>query len=296
MKKWMQALAQTRNALLSKVARLFTRPASDAAAAEEWEEALIRADVPAALAAKLVAELHSQPGATSFQAGIEAALIHALGPQKSFGWQMAVKPTVVLIAGVNGSGKTTTSAKLAHLARSKGLVPLLAATDTFRAAGADQLRIWAGRVECDVVAGAQGSDAAAVAYDAVSAAVARRADIVFVDTAGRMHTKPTLMNELGKIKRAAAKSLPGAPHETWLVRDAMIGQNALAQAKTFHEAVGLTGIVITKLDGSAKAGAILAVQQEIGVPILFVGLGEGLDDLVAFNPHEFVSAMLGTGG
>lgn len=295
MKSWLDALARTRDTIVRHAVRIFTGDrAARQATRDEWEEALIAADVPARMAADFVQRADAMRDGRPLEQRLEGVLTESLQHEAGFAWDLPVRPYVVLIAGVNGSGKTTTSAKLAALAKSRGLKPLLAATDTFRAAGTDQLRIWADRVGCDVVAGVQGADAAAVAFDAVSAAQARHADIVFVDTAGRMHTKQTLMDELLKVKRAMAKRLPGAPHAVWMVLDATLGNNALMQARVFHEAVGLSGLVISKLDGSAKAGSILAARREVGAPILFVGLGEGMDDLAPFDPPRFVKAMLGT--
>ena len=296
MKSWRDALSRTRDAILGGVSRLMGKAAPSAErAAEEWEEALIRADVPARQVAAWLGDMAHQRSDAPLERRIEDAFVQALGSDAPFRWDRIARPSVVLIVGVNGSGKTTTAAKLAYQAKTHGLVPLLAATDTFRAAGAEQLKIWADRVPCDVVAGAAGADAAAVAYDAVTAAIARKSDVVFVDTAGRMHTKQPLMGELQKVRKAIGKALPSAPHETWLVLDATIGNNAVAQARTFHESVGLTGLVVTKLDGTSKAGALLAVNKEIGVPVRFVGLGEAMDDLAAFEPREFVRAMLGIG-
>ena len=292
MKSWIQALTRTRDAILGRVARLVGQAPRDERTIEEWEQALIAADVPARLAMEWLEEIASKKGG-SLQERIAAAFRDAFGPDRAFDWSLPPRPPVVLLVGVNGSGKTTTSAKLAALAKQQGLRPLLAATDTFRAAGTDQLRIWADRVGCDVGAGAQGADAAAVAYDAMQAAVSRKSDVVFIDTAGRMHTKQHLMQELEKVKRSVAKSLPGAPHEVWFVADATIGNNALLQARTFHEAVGLTGLVVVKLDGTSKAGCVLAIRREIQAPVLFVGLGEGMDDLAPFRATEFVDALMG---
>ena len=198
----------------------------------------------------------------------------------------------MLVVGVNGSGKTTTSAKLAHLFKTKGQRALLAAADTFRAAGSDQLVLWANRLGCDVVSGKTGSDAASVAFDAVKAAEARGVDIVLIDTAGRMHTKKPLMLELEKIQRSLGKAIKGAPHETWIILDASLGQNAVAQARFFHEMVPLTGVVVTKLDGSSRAGFLFSVYQELQVPVYFAGLGEGENDLAVFSPESFVDALL----
>ena len=294
MRKWIDALARTRDAVFGRISRLVSAGARREVPAEEWEEALIGADIPARLAMQCVADLKKRGAGASVESQLEQTLLQALGPVQAFSWELKTKPTVVLIVGVNGSGKTTSAAKLAYMSRTRGLTPLLAAADTFRAAGTDQVRIWAQRVPCEVVAGTQGADAAAVAYDAVQAAVSRGADIVFIDTAGRMHTRNTLMSELQKVNRSIGKALPGAPHETWLVLDATIGNNMLPQAKTFHEAVKLTGLVVAKLDGSSKAGAVVAARQEVGVPVVFVGLGEEMGDLVPFDAGEFVKALVGT--
>jgi len=211
------------------------------------------------------------------------------GPPPS---RQAAKPWVVLVVGVNGVGKTTTIAKLAHLDRRAGLSPMLIAADTFRAAAVEQLEVWGKRVGAQVVKQKTGADPAAVVYDGLEAAQARGADTVYVDTAGRLHTKVNLMEELKKIHRTAAKKLPGAPHEVLLILDATTGQNALSQARLFHEAVGVTGIILTKLDGTAKGGMALAVAQETGLPIRYAGVGEGLDDLQPFDPEAFVAAIL----
>ena len=295
MKSWRDALSRTRHAIMSGLSRLVSASRrEDKATVAEWEEALIAADVPPRFAADVLAALGRQRADAPLDARLEGAFVEAMEPARAFAWEPSPEPRVVLIVGVNGSGKTTTAAKLAYMAQQRGLKPLLAATDTFRAAGADQLKIWSERVGCDVVAGAAGADAAAVAFDAVTAAVARKADLVFIDTAGRMHTKIPLMNELQKVRKSIGKALPGAPHETWMVVDATLGSNVVQQAKVFHEAVALTGLVVTKLDGSSKAGCVLAVRKELGIPVLFVGLGEGMDDLAPFDAREFVQAMLGT--
>ncbi|MBM3878029.1 MAG: signal recognition particle-docking protein FtsY [Verrucomicrobia bacterium] len=199
--------------------------------------------------------------------------------------------TVVSIVGVNGTGKTTTSAKLAHLMQTRGQTALLAACDTFRAAAIEQIKLWGQRLKVEVVAGAYNADPAAVAHDAVAAAAARKTDYVFVDTAGRLHTKSNLMKELQKVHRVMDKQLPGAPHEVLLVLDATTGMNALQQAREFHKAVALTGLVITKLDGTSKGGMVVAIQKELGLPIKFVGLGEQADDMQAFDAKQFARAL-----
>jgi fused signal recognition particle receptor len=201
-------------------------------------------------------------------------------------------PAVVLVVGVNGAGKTTSIGKLAHLYTSEGMKVVLAAADTFRAAAIEQLRRWGEMVGADVVAQREGADPAAVVYDAISAAVARHADLVLVDTAGRLHTKAHLMEELRKVQRVVARRLPGAPHEVLLVLDATIGQNSIQQARVFTEAVGVTGVFLAKLDGGAKGGVAFAIVHEMGLPILFLGTGEGPEDLAFFDAERFVDALL----
>jgi fused signal recognition particle receptor len=204
-------------------------------------------------------------------------------------------PTVVLMVGVNGTGKTTTAAKLARRLQREGRKPLLAAADTYRAGAVQQLQIWADRIGVPYVAGAPGGDPAAVAFDAIDAAQSRGADTVIVDTAGRLHTQEGLMEELRKVVRVVARRVPGAPHETLLVLDGTVGQNAVQQGKLFGEAVQPTGIVVTKLDGSARGGAVVALRRELNLPIRFVGLGETIDDLEPFDPERFAANLVGEG-
>ena len=199
--------------------------------------------------------------------------------------------TVVSLVGVNGTGKTTTAAKLAHLVRQRGQTALLAACDTFRAAAIEQIKLWGHQLEVEVVAGAYGADAASVAHDAVTAALARKADYLFIDTAGRLHTKHNLMQELQKLHRVIGKQLPGAPHEVLLVLDGSTGMNALNQAREFNKAVPLSGLIVTKLDGTSKGGMVVAIQQEMGLPIKFIGLGEQPDDLQPFDAAQFAQAL-----
>lgn len=292
---WIQALTRTRDSIGQALRKAFFRPARPADVSfEELEEALIGADVPVRFASEIVEKLRSGYDGLDVprKEMLRKMLADMLGAAEPFAWGKSDSPRVILIVGVNGSGKTTTCAKLARLAAREGATPMLAATDTFRAAGADQLAWWAKTIGCDVVAGKQGADAAAVAYDAAEAALSRGRDVVIVDTAGRMHTREPLMRELQKVRGALAKRLPGAPHETWIVLDASIGQNAVVQARVFHDAVPLTGAVIAKLDGSAKAGFVFSVSRELGIPIRFAGLGEGPDDLVPFNASEFAAALL----
>jgi fused signal recognition particle receptor len=197
-----------------------------------------------------------------------------------------------MVVGVNGSGKTTTIGKLSARYISKGNKVLLAAADTFRAAAVEQLSIWAERTGVDIITTEYGADPAAVAFDAVSAGLSRGVDVIIIDTAGRLHTQKNLMEELKKVKRVISKKLPEAPHEVLLVLDATVGQNGLSQAKVFHEALGVTGIVLAKLDGTAKGGIAVAISSELGVPVKLVGVGEGIDDLIDFDPDEFVSALV----
>ncbi len=202
------------------------------------------------------------------------------------------KPSVILVVGVNGSGKTTTIAKLAARFTNEGRKILLGAADTFRAAAMDQLQVWGDRLKVEVIAGAFESDPGAVAFNSVQAGIARSVDIVMIDTAGRLHTRFNLMEELKKVNRVVGKALPGAPHEAWLVLDATIGQNALQQARSFKEAVNVTGVILSKLDSSARGGMAFAIQRELGLPILFAGLGEKPEDLQPFDPDAFVDGIL----
>ena len=293
MGSWFQSLRKTRERFSGALKGLFASPKPDEATAEELADLLITADVPMRLVQTLAKELEKsasrkEPLLSTFQ----RVLVAALGQNPSVDWATLPSPTVALLVGINGAGKTTTAAKLARMALRAGRKPLLGATDTFRAAGSHQLKLWADKIGCESVIGAPGGDAAAVAYDAIDAALARQCDVVLVDTAGRMHTKEPLMRELQKVRAAMDKRLSGAPHHTWVVLDAMLGQNAVVQARQFHEMTPLTGAIVTKLDGSSKAGFLFAVRQELDLPILYAGLGEGADDLVPFEPATFVDALL----
>jgi fused signal recognition particle receptor len=217
-------------------------------------------------------------------------LLDTLGPARTL--RLDARPSVVLVLGVNGSGKTTTCAKLAAALKADGRHVLLAAADTFRAAAIEQLETWGQRIDVDVVRQAAGSDPAAVVFDAVKAAMARSADVLVIDTAGRLHTKSNLMEELGKLKRVVQRQIPGAPHESLMVLDAPTGQNGFAQAKIFHEAVGLTGVALTKLDGTAKGGIVVRIVRELKLPVMLVGVGERIDDLQPFDPVRFVDALV----
>jgi fused signal recognition particle receptor len=263
---------------------------------DEVEETLIAGDVGAALAIDLVERARKRRDAGGPEAAIRAELA-ALLIDRDVDWQprSAVEggPAVVLVVGVNGTGKTTTIGKLAARYAGEGRSIILAAADTFRAAAIDQLRIWADRAGVPMVAHAPGADPGAVVYDALDAAVARGADLVIADTAGRLHTKSNLMDELTKVRRIVDKRLPGAEPETLFVLDATTGQNGLAQARAFHESVGLTGIVLTKLDSTAKGGIVFAIEDALKVPVRFVGVGEGVGDLLPFDPDAFVEALFG---
>jgi len=261
---------------------------------DEVEETLIAGDVGAALAIDLVERARSRRDAGGPEAAIRAELASLL-VDRDVDWvpRSAVDggPAVVLVVGVNGTGKTTTIGKLAARYAGEGRSVIVAAADTFRAAAIDQLRIWADRAGVPVVAHAPGADPGAVVYDALDAAVARGADLVIADTAGRLHTKSNLMDELTKVRRIVNKRLPGAAPETLFVLDATTGQNGLAQAKAFHESVGLTGIVLTKLDSTAKGGIVFAIEDALKIPVRFVGVGEGVGDLLPFDPDAFVGAL-----
>jgi fused signal recognition particle receptor len=261
---------------------------------DEVEETLIAGDVGAALAIDLVERARKRRDPGGPEAAIRAELA-ALLVDRDVDWQprSAVEggPAVVLVVGVNGTGKTTTIGKLAARYAGDGRSIILAAADTFRAAAIDQLRIWADRAGVPMVAHAPGADPGAVVYDALDAAVARGADLVIADTAGRLHTKSNLMDELTKVRRIVDKRLPGAQPETLFVLDATTGQNGLAQARAFHESVGLTGIVLTKLDSTAKGGIVFAIEDALQVPVRFVGVGEGVGDLLPFDPDAFVEAL-----
>jgi fused signal recognition particle receptor len=265
---------------------------------EALEEALVAADIGLDRSLEIInrlrREIRSKGAGTPAEAYTllkELLTLDLTLPKVAPG--VAAKPHVVLVVGVNGVGKTTTIGKIAHAYHQQGKKVMLAAADTFRAGAIEQLRIWAQRTGSDFVAQHQGADAASVGFDAMEAATARGIDVLILDTAGRLHSKVNLMNEVEKIRRVLKKHTPDAPHETLLVIDATTGQNALAQAMAFHARLGLTGLVITKLDGTAKGGMALAFTKELKVPIVKIGVGEGLDDLQDFDPREYVEAMFG---
>jgi fused signal recognition particle receptor len=277
------SLSKSRRALTQQ---LVAFDPDDDEAWERLEETLIAADVGVPATAEIVRRLEEERGLE----GLEGMLMSLLGEPGSL--DLSARPAVVLVVGVNGTGKTTTIGKLAAKLSEHGHSVLVAAADTFRAAAEEQLEIWAQRAGADFVGSPRGGDPAAVAYDAIEAATSRGRDVVVVDTAGRLHTQTNLMDELAKVRRVIAGRLEGAPHETLLVVDATTGQNGLQQARLFGEAVGVTGVVLTKLDGSAKGGIAVAIAHELGLPITLVGVGEGIDDLRPFDPDDFARALV----
>ena len=268
----------------------------DEALWEELEELLVAADLGAAMAADFVNRGREEvmfgtvTRAEQLRPVLRRFLLDTLGPGRSLA--LDARPSVILVLGVNGSGKTTTCAKLAASLKADGRHVLLAAADTFRAAAIEQLETWGQRIDVEVVRQAAGSDPAAVVFDALKAATARSADVLVIDTAGRLHTKSNLMEELGKLKRVIQRQVPGAPHESLMVLDAPTGQNGFAQAKLFHEAVGLTGVALTKLDGTAKGGIVVRIVRELKLPVTLVGVGERIDDLQPFDPVRFVDVLV----
>jgi len=264
---------------------------------DELEDSLIMADLGATVAHDAVKKLRDVVYQKSIQRGddVKQALRDILIEKLNVGdtaLDLSTKPSVVLVIGVNGVGKTTSIGKIAHRLKGEGKRVLLCAADTFRAAAADQLEIWANRAECEIVRSVEGADPGAVLFDSLAAAKARGVDVVLCDTAGRLHNKVNLMNELSKLRKIIDRELPDAAKETLLVLDATTGQNGLQQAKVFRETAGLTGIILTKLDGTAKGGICVAIAQELGVPVKYVGLGEGIDDLQPFNAEEYVKELI----
>mgnify|MGYP000520339414 FL=1 len=264
---------------------------------DELEDSLIMADLGATVAHDAVKKLRDVVYQKSIQRGddVKQALRDILIEKLNVGdtaLDLSTQPSVVLVIGVNGVGKTTFIGKIAHRLKGEGKRVLLCAADTFRAAAADQLEIWANRAECEIVRSVEGADPGAVLFDSLAAAKARGVDVVLCDTAGRLHNKVNLMNELSKLRKIIDRETPDAAKETLLVLDATTGQNGLQQAKVFRETAGLTGIILTKLDGTAKGGICVAIAQELGVPVKYVGLGEGIDDLQPFNAEEYVKALI----
>lgn len=299
-KKVINALAKTGSLLGNKLHALFSQPI-DEAVLEQLEQLFYEADLGMQTAAELtkkVRELYAQNSkldANALLAAIKSDMITLLSQHSTSLTSVSTEgaPLVILVVGVNGNGKTTTVAKLAKYFKDNNKKVLLAGADTFRAAAMEQLGTWATRLDIEMVKGNQKSDPAAVAFDAVSAGKARQADVVIIDTAGRLHTKTPLMQELQKIRRTCQKVHPDSPHETLLVLDATTGQNAVDQARTFHQFTPITGLILTKLDGTAKGGIIVSIYRQLGIPVKFIGVGEGLDDLEPFQPDSFVNALFG---
>ncbi|HHN65705.1 MAG TPA: signal recognition particle-docking protein FtsY [Nitrospirae bacterium] len=296
-----KGLTKTRQNFVGRLDEVFKGRKIDDSTIDEFEEILITSDIGMDATMEIIDGLREEVGAgrikdyEGVKRYLKQEMLRILGlPQPFVLYQE--RPFVVLTLGVNGVGKTTTIGKLASRLYSEGHSVILAASDTFRAAAIEQLEIWAERSGAQIVKHQSGSDPAAVAFDAVEAAKARGVDVVIVDTAGRLHTKMPLMEELKKIKRVINKAMPGAPHETLLVVDATTGQNALRQAKMFNDAIGVTGIALTKLDGTAKGGIVFAIKKELNIPVRLIGVGEGIDDLRDFIPGEFVDALLGNEG
>jgi fused signal recognition particle receptor len=290
-------LSKTRQALSGEIqATLFQT--LDEHTWERLEEALIMADVGAATTASVVQALETEASSGELSGGeaLSERLIELLAQTARTGEEqidIRPRPTVILTVGVNGTGKTTTAGKLAwHLQRELGCSVMLAAADTFRAAATEQLEGWAQRAECEIITGPEGSDPGAVAFEAVAQANSRGVDVVIIDTAGRLHTQDDLMAELTKVRRVIARQLDGAPHETLLTVDATTGQNGLRQARMFAEAVQVSGIVLTKLDGTARGGIALAIARELGLPVKLIGVGESLEDLRPFDPEDFARALV----
>ena len=306
---WLQRLSdgltKTRDVVRGSLDRLLGR-AADPVLLGEFEEALIASDLGTRVVDRVMERLKKQlqgtdaSQASRVQTVLRDTLLNVLTPVQGQSLESLLsegpKPFVILAVGVNGVGKTTTIAKIAQRLMQAGKVPLLVAADTFRAAAIDQLQVWADRIGVDVICHRAGSDPAAVAFDGMAAAKARQVDVVLIDTAGRLHTKSNLMDELRKITRIIEQACPGAPHEVLLVLDATVGQNALSQARQFHQAVGVTGLVLTKLDGTARGGIVFAIAEELKLPVRLIGVGESVEDLQNFQAEAFVDALIGTSG
>jgi fused signal recognition particle receptor len=294
-----QGLSKTRSSFTGRLDRLFLgkKEITDELL-DELEEILFTSDIGVATTQELIDSVREKVARKELKDPKKLKLSlkdHILSflvaPSKEHLEPVPGQPWVILVVGVNGVGKTTTIGKTAHKFKSQGKSVMLVAADTFRAAAVEQLGIWGERTEADVVKQSTGADPSAVVFDALTAAIARKTDVVLIDTAGRLHTKSNLMEELKKVARVTAKKLPGAPHEVWLVLDATTGQNAISQAEMFNEAVGVTDIILTKLDGTAKGGIVVGISHQLGIPINYIGIGEKLEDLRPFEPQDFVKAM-----
>ena len=294
--KMKDGLEKTRTGFWGNIMNTLTGSKIDDDLYDELEEQLILADVGGEVAIKLVDKLRDRVNEKGLKTGEQASdelrdlIADEMRPEAEM--DLSGTPSVILVIGVNGVGKTTSIGKIAHRLKGEGKRVLLCAADTFRAAAADQLEIWANRADCEIVRSVEGADPGAVLFDSLAAAKARGVDVVLCDTAGRLHNKVNLMNELSKLRKIIDRETPDAAKETLLVLDATTGQNGLQQAKVFRETAGLTGIILTKLDGTAKGGICVAIAQELGVPVKYVGLGEGIDDLQPFNAEEYVKALI----
>jgi fused signal recognition particle receptor len=294
-----QGLSKTRSSFTGRMDRLFLGEKEiTEELLDELEEILFTSDIGVATTQELINSVREKVARKELKnpKKLKIALKdHILSfldaPAKEQPEPAPGKPWVILVVGVNGVGKTTTIGKTAHNFKSQGKNVMLVAADTFRAAAVEQLGIWGERAEADVIKQSTGSDPSAVVFDALTAAVSRKTDVVLIDTAGRLHTKTNLMEELKKLARVTAKNLPGAPHEVWLVLDATTGQNAISQAEMFNKAIGVTGIILTKLDGTAKGGIVVGISHQLGIPIKYIGIGEKIEDLRPFDPQDFVKAM-----
>lgn len=295
--KWKSGLAKTSRTAFGQLATLLGATEISRETFDDLEAILIQADLGIETTSEILAALRrlvQTEGLTrsdELSSALQVELRSRLDAPPALTWTN--KPSVIMVVGVNGSGKTTTIAKLAQRFQSEGRSLLFGAADTFRAGAVDQLQVWGERLKVDVIAGAPESDPGAVAFSAVQSGAARGVDLILLDTAGRLHTRFNLMEELKKVHRVIGKALPGAPHATWLVLDATTGQNALQQAKAFKEAVGVNGVILSKLDSSARGGMAFAIQRELKLPILFAGLGEKPEDLVPFDPDAFIEGILG---
>lgn len=294
--RWRSGLAKTSKATFGRIAGLLGATEITPETWDELEALLIQADLGIETATEVIEALRrlvrteGLVRSDELESALRSELRQRLSEPPAIIW--TVQPSVLLVVGVNGSGKTTTIAKLGKRYVGEGKTVILGAADTFRAAAVDQLQVWGDRLGVDVIAGAPESDPGAVAFNAVQAGSARHADLVIIDTAGRLHTRFNLMEELKKVYRVVGKALPGAPHAVWLVLDATTGQNALQQARAFKEAVNVTGVILAKLDSSARGGMAFAIKRELGLPILFAGLGEKAEDLQPFDPDAFVEGIL----
>lgn len=294
--KWLQGLEKTRKVAFGRIANFFGASEINDDTWEELEALLIQTDLGLDTTEEIITAIKEKTrteGLTQMAemgAVLRSELLARLETPSLP--DFSVQPTVIMLVGVNGSGKTTSAAKLAHSFQENGNSVLLVAADTYRAAAIDQLRVWAERAAVPLVTGQPGGDPGAAAYDGISAAIARNIDIAIIDTAGRLHTRYNLMEEIKKVQRVSGKALPGAPHATWLVLDATTGQNALQQAKAFQEAVQVDGVILAKLDSSAKGGMAFAIKAQLGLPIIYAGLGEGIEDLRQFDPDAFVNGLI----